>query len=79
MYVIKGDVALKAVGQLYPAELCTFQSVQAADGTSYKLSNVLFYDPSKTSAAGDTEIAVANPILGFIAKTGRFVPTTSAI
>jgi len=79
MYVIKGDVASKAVGQLYPAELCTFQSVQAADGTSYKLSNVLFYDPSKANGTGNHEVAVANPVLGFIAKTGRFVPTTSLI
>ena len=74
MYVIKGDVATKVAGQLYPAELCTFQSTQAADGSSYHLTNVLFLNPITT-----TELVVANPILGFIAKTGRFVAITAEV
>lgn len=70
MYVIKGDIATKTAGLLYPAELCVFAT---ADKNQYEVevTEAKLLDPVTTA-----EVVIANPVLGFINKTGRFVAIT---
>ena len=57
---------------IFPADRCTWQYVEATDGSGYKVVNVLFHFGASTTAS----LVVNNPRLGFIGKSGRFVATS---
>lgn len=70
MYMIKGIVGAGSE-TLYPAEVCTFNTVESADNKHYEVSFANFHDP----ASGTTNV-ITNPVLGIVSKTGRFTPIT---
>lgn len=68
MYVIKGIIGLGSE-TLYPAENCTFNTVETSDNKAYEVSFANFHDNGTVSV-------ITNPVLGIISKTGRFTPIT---
>lgn len=68
MYVIKGIIGLGSE-TLYPAENCTFNTVETSDNKAYGVSFANFHDNGTISV-------ITNPVLGIISKTGRFTPIT---
>tara|TARA_R100000656_G_scaffold113516_2_gene85832 strand:- start:255 stop:488 length:234 start_codon:yes stop_codon:yes gene_type:complete len=73
MYVIKS-----AIGNIYPVEKCVYR-IGAATGGGYKLTHLELMNVSGTpDPALDHEptAATAGDLLGYLAKTGRFVAIT---
>ena len=68
MMVIRGVRAGNT--EIHPADRCTWRQAAVATG-GYEVNNVVFYPGN---AAGE---AVTQPELGFIGKSGRFVPITN--
>lgn len=62
MLVIKSDTT----GVIYPADACSWKEAASTSGYGYTINTANFYG---TGAA----VAIANPVLGFIGKSGRFV------
>ena len=62
MLVIKSATT----GVIYPADNCTWIEAASSSGNGYTINTANFYG---TGAA----VAIANPVLGFIGKSGRFV------
>jgi hypothetical protein len=62
MLVIKSD----STGVIYPADNCSWKEAASASGHGYTINTANFYG---TGAA----VVIANPVLGFIGKSGRFV------
>ena len=62
MLVIKSD----STGVIYPADNCTWKQAASASGQGYTINTANFYG---TGAA----VVIANPVLGIIGKSGRFV------
>jgi hypothetical protein len=71
MYVIKGIIGAGSE-TLYPAENCTFNTVETSDNKAYEVSSASFHD-----AATGVVSVITNPVLGVISKTGRFTPITN--
>ena len=64
-------------GTFYPADRCTFRTVYDTDLTNY----VVTTNPRATFYGTTTTIPLSNnsserPRLGYIGKSGRFVPMT---
>lgn len=68
------DAGLSAqTGVIFPADRCVFTIVTNASG-GYTISQAAFHgfsDPGTTNR--DRAYSIANPELGFIGKSGRFV------
>ena len=62
MLVIKSD----STGVIYPADNCSWKQAASASGNGYTINTANFYG---TGSA----VAIANPVLGIIGKSGRFV------
>jgi len=62
MLVIKSD----STGVIYPADNCSWKEAASGSGYGYTINTANFYG---TGAA----VTIANPVLGFIGKSGRFV------
>jgi len=60
MLVIKSNTT----GVIYPADNCSW--IQASESEGYSINTANFYG---TGSA----VTIANPVLGFIGKSGRFV------
>lgn len=70
MYMIKGIIGAGAE-TLYPAEVCTFNTVETGDNKHYQVAFANFHDP-----ATGTVSSIIDPVLGIVSKTGRFNPIT---
>jgi len=62
MLVIKSA----STGVIYPADVCTWKEAASASGHGYTINTANFYG---TGSA----VAIADPVLGIIGKSGRFV------
>ena len=62
MLVIKSE----STGIIYPADSCTWKQAASASGNGYTINTANFYG---TGSA----VSIANPVLGIIGKSGRFV------
>ena len=62
MLVIKSD----STGVIYPADNCTWKQAASASGNGYTINTANFYG---TGSA----VVIADPVLGIIGKSGRFV------
>ena len=77
MMVIRGTSSLPEGGgtavarvNIHPADRCTWTQSDAPDGNGYVIANAWFY-PGAGGAGSD--LAITDPELGFIGKSGRFV------
>ena len=77
MMVIRGDstvgegaAAITQVGRIHPADRCIWTQSQETGTSNYVIANAFFV------AGNATYNAIANPELGYIGKTGRFVGMT---
>ena len=59
------------VGRIYPADRCTWTQSDSADGNGYIIEEAFFFDGTSSTGTG-----ITNPLLGYIGKSGRFVPIT---
>lgn len=62
MLVIKSD----STGVIYPADNCSWKEAASSSGNGYTINTANHYG---TGVA----VAIADPVLGFIGKSGRFV------
>jgi hypothetical protein len=62
MMVIKSE----STGVIYAADLCSWKEIASASGNGYTINTAFHYG---TGSA----VTIANPVLGFIGKSGRFV------
>jgi len=62
MLVIKSE----STGVIYAADNCSWKEAASASGHGYTINTANFYG---TGSA----VAIADPVLGFIGKSGRFV------
>jgi len=62
MLVIKSD----STGVIYPADNCSWKQAASASGNGYTINTANFYG---TGSA----VVIADPVLGIIGKSGRFV------
>jgi hypothetical protein len=69
MYFIKGVIGSEDE-MLYPADHCEFMTVESSDNKHYTVS------VAKYHTHGSSSETITNPILGYLSKTGRFVPIT---
>ena len=77
MYVIKA-----ASGNIYPVEKCLYR-IGAATGGGYKLTHLQLLQTNEAAGASPIpalattpSTATAGDLLGYLAKTGRFVAIT---
>ena len=68
---------------IFPADRCTWVSEASIDGTGYAISEAIFYDGVTASGIALTSTSipgghVGTVRLGYIGKSGRFVPITDA-
>lgn len=77
MYVIKA-----ASGNIYPVEKCVYR-IGAATGGGYKLTHLQLLQTNEQAGASPIpalattpSTATAGDLLGYLAKTGRFVAIT---
>ena len=73
MYVISFNDSSATATTFYPADRCTWEQEQLTNG--YQVSNVMFY-PGNAAAVDLTGESGDMITLGYIGKTGRFVPIT---
>lgn len=69
MYLIKGVIS-GGNELLYPVDHCEFMTAESADNKSYTVTEANYH------THGNSSQVITNPILGYISKTGRFVPIT---
>jgi len=51
---------------IYPADRCSWKQADDTSGYGYKINTAVFYNATGTTS-------IANPVLGYIGKSGRFV------
>ena len=62
MLVIKSD----STGVIYPADNCSWKQSASTSGKGYTINTANFYGTA-------TAVSIADPVLGIIGKSGRFV------
>ena len=78
MYVIRAQnsaaegvpAATGTTFNIFPADRCTWQQTYNSTGKYYSISNARFF------GNGTTAVTLTSAELGYIGKTGRFVPIT---
>ena len=80
--IIPGVLSLPAgASKIFPAEDCVWEQVNAPDGTGYRIQQAYFIkrvdaNTYSTELAGTGSAADNSAKLGYIGKSGRFVPIT---
>ena len=72
--VIRGTATGFTGTNIFPADRCTWVQADSGDSVGYRITSARFF-PGNTAAAGVT-ISNTNVELGYIGKSGRFVPIT---
>ena len=75
--MVQGNVAVTSGGvpagrSLFPADRCSWQQADSSDGIGYTINTVRFYGSTGNA------VTLTAAVLGFIGKSGRFVPITDA-
>ena len=75
--MVQGNVAVAGGGvptgrSLFPADRCSWQQADSADGIGYRITTARFYGSTGNA------ITLTGAVLGFIGKSGRFVAITDA-
>ena len=75
--MVRGNVAVSSGGtptgtSLFPADRCSWQQADSADGIGYTINTVRFYGSTGNA------VTLTSAVLGFIGKSGRFVAITDA-
>ena len=66
--------------RIYPADRCAWNDVPSSDGRGYTIADAIFYtggtQPGANNTVNPLTISIEEAVLGYIGKSGRFVPIT---
>lgn len=79
MMMIQGTIG-SLTNRLFPADRCSWSQDDDTDDRGYIITDAIFY-PGRTGEIGGQTVSgagiqISNPQLGYIGKSGRFVPIT---